>query len=289
MPELPEVEVVKKSLEKEINNLTLKNVRINDGKLRYSLKKKDFDKIIGSKIINIKRRSKYLIFIFNNSLIMIVHLGMTGKFYIIKNNKIKQRTSFYYHLKKEKYEKHDRLIFHFSKNTNLVYNDVRKFGFIKFDYLKKLSNNVHLKKLGPEPFNKEFNFEYFKNYLVGKKRNIKDLLMDQKFVAGLGNIYVNEILFVSKIKPLRKVKNLKNSEINMIIKNTKVILKKAIYSGGSSIQNFSNSLGNKGKYQQHFSVYGKKGKKCSNPDCKKIIQKIVIANRASFFCTFCQK
>jgi len=143
--------------------------------------------------------------------------------------------------------------------------------------------------LGPEPLGNFFNFKYFKDYLVGRKRTIKDLLMDQKFIAGLGNIYVNEILFLCKIKPVKNVNLLKDKEIRQIIRFTKSVLKKAIQSGGSSINNFSDTVGNKGNFQQLFNVYGKKGNKCVNSDCKGMVKKIVISNRASFFCSICQK
>ena len=118
---------------------------------------------------------------------------------------------------------------------------------------------------------------------------IKDILMDQKFVSGLGNIYVNEILFFSGIKPTKKIQKLLDSEIKKIIKITKKILSQAIALGGSSIKDFSSSNGKKGLFQQHFSVYGRKGEKCFNKNCNKNIIKIVITNRASFYCTKCQK
>ena len=131
--------------------------------------------------------------------------------------------------------------------------------------------------------------EYFKNYIIGKERAIKDLLMDQKFISGLGNIYVNEILFFSGIRPAKKINKLKDSEIRKIVKFSKKIISKAIILGGSSIKDFSSSSGKKGSFQQHFSVYGKKGENCSKLKCKGMIKKIVIANRASFFCSKCQK
>jgi len=287
MPELPEVEVVKKSLEREIYNLMLKDVKIIDGNLRYKLKISDIKKIIGSTVQKIERRSKYLLFFFDNGSVMLVHLGMTGKFYYFKN-KVKRKTSFYYETE-DSYEKHNRLIFIFSNKFKLVYNDVRKFGFIKIDNIKNLKNNKHLKILGPEPNSNLFNHSYFVKYINGRNRTIKNLLMDQKFVSGLGNIYVNEILFSTKIKPSRKVKKLKFFEIKRIIVTTKKILNKAITFGGSSIKDFSSSSGKKGSFQQYFNVYGKKGFLCSNSDCKASIKKIVINNRASFFCPKCQK
>ena len=220
---------------------------------------------------------------------MLVHLGMTGKFFFINHKRTKYKTSFYYDLNDDIDKKHDRVIFDLSNDQKLIYNDIRKFGFIKFIQRDNLNQNVHLKHLGPEPLSAKFNIEYFKNYLIGKDRNIKNILMDQKFISGLGNIYVNEILFFSGVKPTKKIKKLKNIEILKIIKFSKKIISKAIKLGGSSIKDFSSSSGKKGSFQQHFSVYGKTGENCPKVKCRNKIKKIVIANRASFFCDKCQK
>ena len=289
MPELPEVEVVKKSLINKTQNLIVKAVQINDAKLRYKIDKHQIKKIIGLKIKKIMRRSKYLLFFFSNDTIMLVHLGMTGKFFFINKENTKFKTSFYYEINEDKDKKHDHVIFNLSKNQKLIYNDVRKFGFIKFFNKLNIKNNFHLKNLGPEPLNEEFNITYFKNYIAGRNRVVKDILMDQKFVSGLGNIYVNEILFLSGVNPRKKIKSLSNLDINNIIKFTKKTLIKAIRLGGSSIKNFSSSSGKKGSFQQYFSVYGKKGHNCSKTNCNGKIAKIVLANRASFFCNKCQK
>ena len=264
MPELPEVEVVKRSLINKTQNLIIKAVKINDGKLRYQVNKKEVKKIIGLKLKKIIRRSKYLLFIFNKEVVMMVHLGMTGKFFFINQNNTKYKTSFYYHLSDPEDKKHDRVIFYLSKNQKLIYNDVRKFGFIKFLNKTELSQNFHLKSLGPEPLSSQFNFAYFKKYILGRKRVIKEILMDQKFVSGLGNIYVNEVLFFSGVKPAKKIQKLSDTEIIKIIKFTKIIISKAIKLGGSSIKDFSSGSGKKGLFQQHFTVYGKKGDNCSN-------------------------
>ncbi len=289
MPELPEVEVVKRSLVNKIQNSIIKAVKIHDGRLRYRVDKNKIKKIIGLRIKKISRRSKFLLFFFNNKTVMLVHLGMTGKFFFVNQKNTKYKTSFYYDIKEDKDKKHDRVIFNLSKNRKLIYNDVRKFGFIKFDKKKNLDQNLHLKNLGPEPLEKSFNFSYFKKYIIKKNRTIKDILMDQKFISGLGNIYVNETLFFSGIKPTKKVKNLSESEIRKIIKFTKKILSKAITLGGSSIKNFSSDNGKRGLFQQYFSVYGKKGDKCSKKNCRSDIIKIVISNRATFYCNKCQK
>ena len=289
MPELPEVEVVKRSLINKTQNLIVKAVKINDGRLRYKINRIKIKKIIGLKFKKISRRSKYLLFFFNKEIVMLVHLGMTGKFFFINHKREKYKTSFYYNLNEEKDKRHDRIIFVLSNNQKLIYNDIRKFGFIKFIKRANLDQNIHLKHLGPEPLSAKFNMEYFKNYIMGKERNIKDLLMDQKFLSGLGNIYVNEILFHSGIRPVKKINKLANFEIQKIIKFSKKIISRAIILGGSSIKDFSSSSGKKGSFQQHFSVYGKKGENCSKVKCAGKIKKIAISNRASFFCNKCQK
>ena len=289
MPELPEVEVVKRSLISKTRNSIVKAIKINDGRLRYKIDKSQIKKIIGLRFEKISRRSKYLLFFFNRDIVMLVHLGMTGKFFFVNRKKIKYKTSFYYQLNECKDKKHDRIIFNLSNNQKLIYNDIRKFGFIKFFKRVNLYQNIHLKYLGPEPLSAKFNTKYFENYINGKKRNIKDLLMDQKFISGLGNIYVNEILFSSGVKPTKKIKNLTTVEIQKIVKLSKKIISKAIILGGSSIKNFSSSSGKKGLFQQYFSVYGKKGENCPKVKCTGKIKKIIIANRSSFFCNKCQK
>ena len=160
------------------------------------------------------------------------------------------------------------------------------FSFYNSSLIKK---SQHLALLGPEPLEKSWNFLYLKKYLFGRKRSIKNILMDQKCVSGLGNIYVNEILFLSKIKPIRPATKLKNFEIEKIIKFSKKILKNSIKLGGSTIKDFSSENGKKGDFQQHFKVYGRENQDCSNIDCNLRIIKTVISNRATFFCKKCQK
>ena len=289
MPELPEVEVVKRSLTSKIQKLVVEKITVKDEKLRYRINKKKLKILLGLKIIKILRRSKFLLFIFEKNTVMLVHLGMTGKFFFLNKNAKKLKTSFYYNIDESKDNKHNRLIFSLSKKQKLIYNDVRKFGFIKILDKRQLQYNLHLKNLGPEPLGNSFDFKYFKNYLINRNRTIKDILMDQKFVSGLGNIYVNEVLFLSKVKPTKKTYLIKNNEIHKIIKNTKKTLKKAISLGGSSLRDFSSSDGKKGEFQQYFYVYGRKGENCLNRNCNKKIIKTIIGNRATFYCLSCQK
>ncbi len=287
MPELPEVEVVKRSLEKNILNLTIKKVIINEKKLRYIVKEKEFYKTYSKKITSVKRVSKYILLNLEKNLTIMTHLGMTGKFFILDNNK-KKKTSFYYELN-NKDQKHNHIIFILNKKKKLIYNDIRKFGFMKIVSTDQINKIKNLASLGPEPFSKNFNVKYFLKYVQNKKIKIKDLLMNQKFVSGLGNIYVNEVLFLSKTNPKKIVSKIKKEEIARIINKTRKILKKSIEDGGSSIQNFNDSNGKSGLFQQKFKVYGREGKKCNKISCNEYIQKIIISNRSSFYCKSCQK
>ena len=287
MPELPEVEVVKRSLEMNISNLIIKKVTINNNKLRYKINKKKFEKIINKKIISIERRSKYLLIKVSKKIVIIVHLGMTGKFFIVDKEK-RKKTSFYYKLSK-KDEKHNHIIFYLSNNIKLIYNDVRRFGFIKIAKSTEIHKNEHLRFLGPEPLSKNFNYNYFKKNIIKKNKNLKNLLMDQKFVSGLGNIYVNEILHLCKLKPTKKTSNLSIDNIVSIVRFTKEVLAISIKKGGSSIKNFNDVRGNAGVFQQSFRVYGREGKKCRKNLCKGLIKKTIISNRSTFFCQNCQK
>ena len=232
------------------------------------------------------RKSKYLIFHFKKKLLL-AHFGMSGKLFIIRNRDKKIfKTSFYYNLNLD--PKHNHIFFKLSNGLILIYNDVRRFGFFKLYNIKSLSKIKFLKKLGLEPFNKKINIKYFRNFIEKRNSSIKNLLMDQTFISGLGNIYVNEALFLSKINPLKSCSNLNKKNISNLIYNIRKVLKIAIDQGGSSIKDFKNAQGKSGNFQQFFNVYGKDKKNCSRISCKGKIKKINISNRSSFYCNKCQ-
>ena len=286
MPELPEIEIVKRSLFKKINKAKIVNVKINNRNLRYKIPYTLSKKLVNEKILKISRRSKYLIFHFKNKLLL-VHLGMSGKFLIVRNKDNKMfKTSFYYDL--NILAKHNHIYFVLNNGLVLIYNDVRRFGFFKLFENIKLKEIIHLKKLGPEPFSVLFCIKYVQKFIKNRKKNIKNLLMDQTFVSGLGNIYVNEALFLSKIHPLRQCSNLERKSIKNLIYNIRKVLKIAINQGGSSIKDFKNVYGKSGNFQQFFNVYGQENKNCSRISCKGKIKKILISNRSSFYCNICQ-
>tara|TARA_B100000029_G_scaffold6345_1_gene6865 strand:- start:407 stop:1270 length:864 start_codon:yes stop_codon:yes gene_type:complete len=286
MPELPEIEITKRSLFKMINKAKIIDIKINNKNLRYKIPSTFSKDLVGKKILKISRRSKYLIFHFKEKLLL-AHLGMSGKLLLMKsNNKKIFRTSFYYDT--NIIQNHNHIYFFLSNGLILIYNDVRRFGFFKIYNTIAINKIIFLKKLGLEPFSKKFNIKYFEKFIKNKKKNIKNLLMDQTFVSGLGNIYANEVLFMSKIYPLKSCSTLNGKEIKKIIFNIKKILKLSISKGGSSIKDYKNILGKKGNFQQFFSVYGHQNKNCSRISCKGKIKKILISNRSSFYCNKCQ-
>ena len=286
MPELPEIEIVKRSLFKMINKAKIIDIKINNKDLRYKIPNTFSKNLIGEKILRISRKSKYLIFHFKKKLLL-AHLGMSGKLLLMRiRDNTMFKTSFYYD--SNILQNHNHIYFVLNNGLVLVYNDVRRFGFFKLYNTTQLNKIIFLKKLGLEPFSKKFNIKYFKKFVQKRKKNIKNLLMDQTFVSGLGNIYVNEALFMSKIYPLRVCSSLNRKEIENLIFYIKKILKFSISKGGSSIRDYRNILGKSGTFQQFFSVYGQENKNCSRISCKGKIKKIIISNRSSFYCNNCQ-
>ena len=286
MPELPEVEVVKQSLDRKIKFQRISKVVVRNRNLRFKIPKK-FEFFLKNKKINkIERKSKYLIFYINNNTFFIIHLGMSGSIHLF-NNKNYDNTNTSFYGQPNLPQKHNH-VFIFFKKYQFVYNDPRRFGFIKvIDSEKKL--NLFFKRIGPEPLNKDFSTNYIFKYLKGKKKNIKSFLLDQKFVSGIGNIYASEILFYSKIDPFKKAKKINKKEIKKIKHFSKFVLRRAIKKGGSSIKNFLNIKGEIGNYQNEFKVYQREDLNCLNKACYGKIKKKIISKRSTFFCHRCQK
>ena len=285
MPELPEVEIVKQSLDKNIKFEKIKKVVVRNRSLRFKIPK-NFEIVLKNKIINkISRKSKYLI-LHLEDIYCVIHLGMSGTIHLINKKNFKKNTNTSFYSSPNLPLKHNHIEF-FLEKYQLIYNDPRRFGFFKIFEKKSLSdffNNV-----GPEPLNNKFNINYISNYFINKKKNIKSFLLDQKFVSGIGNIYANEILFCCKINPLKKAKSLTKLDIKKIRYFSKSILNQAIKKGGSSIRDFKNVEGRNGSYQNEFKVYQRENLNCLNKDCFGKIKKKVISKRSTFFCNRCQK
>ncbi len=286
MPELPEVEIVKKSLKKNVKDKKILDVVITNRNLRFKVEK-DFEKILKNrKIQNVNRYAKNIIVELNGNIYVIIHLGMTGTFHLIRNNVLKN-TNLSFYQSKDLPVKHNHIILIFKK-FRVIYNDPRRFGFFKL--LKdKESFKLYLNNIGYEPLDKNFNLKYLKKSILFRKKCIKSILLDQKIISGIGNIYANEILFHSGLNPRKKGLKLKDFELKYLYKYSKLVLKKAILKGGSSIRDFRNTEGAKGSFQDNFKVYNKDDHNCPNKKCNYKIKKINISNRSTFYCENCQK
>ena len=287
MPELPEVEVIRQSLDKKIKQKKVEKVIVRNRNLRFKIPKGFSQYLENKKIIKVDRFSKYLIFHLSNKSYCLLHLGMSGTIHLVNHGKKNYitNTSFYNSPILPKKHNHIEIIF---KKMRIIYNDPRRFGFFQI-----INNSTMLREkfsnFGPEPFHPRFNLIYVFSFFKKKKKKIKDFLLDQNFISGIGNIYASEILFLSRIDPTKKASFLKKKECKKIINYSKKVLTNAIKKGGSSIRDFKNTSGKKGSFQTNFKVYERKGLNCKRFKCKGIIQKKTISNRSTFFCNTCQK
>jgi len=280
MPELPEVETIRRGLQKQIKNKQIKDIVINVDKIVKKPSLREFiTKIKDKKIKEIDRRGKYIIIHLDSEDKLIVHLGMTGLLIYPYDNKITE---------KEIKPKHNHLIFTFTDNTQLVFNDVRRFGKV---YLISNINEIEtLSKLGIEPLEDYFTEEVFIQILNKKKNGkIKSFLMKQEFIAGLGNIYANEVLYRSNIHPLRPVSSLNKKEIENLYQQIKLVLGEAVKLRGSTVADeaYRDTDGKKGKFAKKLQVYARKGEPCIK--CGHSIEVVRIEGRSSFICPQCQK
>lgn len=297
MPELPEVENLRLGLEKNILGQKIVKVEVKKPKLvsgkgniriASNKKVKEFEtKLLGETFQKIERRAKNLIFRFKSGKVLLVHLKMSGQFvYKSKNKKVIGGHPIELS-EKETPNKHTHVTFNLSKG-DLYYNDTRMFGYLLyFPTDKHLKDSKHFELLGLEPLDKKFTPKYFEDSLKNKKGKIKAVLMNQEIVTGLGNIYADETLFESKIKPTRSANSLSKEEIKLLHQSIVRIIKKAIKVGGSSVATYRLLDESMGNYAREHKVYGKHGEKC--PRCGFRLKKTEIQNRTTIFCPNCQK
>ena len=287
MPELPEVEIVKQSLNKKIKLSTIKKVLVRNRNLRFKIPP-NFEKNLKNKVvIKIKRLSKYIILELSNQIYLIIHLGMSGTIHLINKDSKNSFTNTSFYSTRKLPKKHNHIEILFSK-FKIIYNDPRRFGFFKIINGKKELNHF-FSKLGPEPFSKFFNCSYLVKNFKNKKKNIKNFLIDQKFVSGIGNIYASEILYYSGIDPFKEANKIAKHECKKIINFSKIVLQNSIKKGGSSIRDFKNISGIEGSFQNSFKVYQRDKLNCLKKKCSGIIIKKFISKRSTFFCNSCQK
>ena len=275
MPELPEVETVCRALSKVTKNFKIKKIEFYRKDLRWQVKDNIETILENSIFVEPYRRGKYILIPTNMDNILLIHLGMSGKIRIKKKVDVILKHD---HMRMIVENNHDYFV--------VTYNDPRRFGYIDLFEKQQLREHFLLAKIGVEPLGKELTVKYLYNNFKKRSKSIKNALIDQKIIAGIGNIYASEILYKAKIHPLRNVNTLSNSDLVSIIKFTKITLQNSINLGGTTIRDHLQPDGSLGYFKQNLEVYGKTNEKCNNCDC--LISLKVISNRSTFFCINCQ-
>lgn len=272
MPEIAEVETVRNTLKNRILNKKITDVKVHYKTMIESDINTFAKDLINDEFIDIKRRGKWLIFETNNRYLL-SHLRMEGKFYLKDNIEPKG--------------KHEHVTIYFDDNTTLRYEDTRKFGRMNLIKKDELTTTESLAKQGLEPGDKNLTSEYLLEKFKNKKLPIKTVLLDQTIISGLGNIYVNEVMFYARVFPLKEANKVTKEECELIVKGSDEIIKEAIKMGGTTIKSYTSSLGVTGRFQQKLKVHKKEGEPCSI--CGTPINNIKIGGRSTYFCPKCQK
>ncbi len=275
MPELPEVQTVVNGIKSKIKNHKILKLKKYISKLRYPIQKDLSSKVENCEVITVFRRAKYIIINLSNNKSLIIHLGMSGRIIIVKSNK--------------RIYKHTHICIFFNKNLVLQFIDPRRFGYLFVTETVSLESNRFFINLGIEPLSKEFNYLYLTKLLHNKKSPIKNIIMNQKYLVGVGNIYAAEALFMSGINPSKLGNDLTKGDCINLVRAVKDVLRKSIKLGGSSINDHTMISGKMGYFQNKLKVYGREGLKCRKRSCQSQILRIVIAQRSTFYCTECQK
>jgi formamidopyrimidine-DNA glycosylase len=273
MPELPEVEVICRGLAPLVLKRKILSVSYSNKKLRKPFPRAKMDqRVEGSFILGVERRAKYILLRLTGKTVLLFHLGMTGKIGLFDCNTPRR--------------KHDHLRFLLDNGKEMRFNDIRRFGCVEVYSEKELRENDPFAGLGPEPFSADFSADYLLAKARGKSLPVKNFLMDNRVVVGLGNIYANETLFAACTDPQTPVNRLLKLDWQRIVKKSRLILERAIAMGGSTISDYENASGEAGYFQLELAVYGRQGQPC--PRCGRPVVRSVLGGRATFFCPFCQ-
>ena len=283
MPELPEVETIMRGISPFLKGATIKKIKLNRADLRWPFPENFASRVKETKVLNLKRRSKYILIDLSTGETLLIHLGMSGKI-LVSDSKIGD-----YFYESSKLANHDHVIFELNDGTIITYNDPRRFGAMDLAKTDDLNNHKFLEKLGPEPLGNNFNADYLRIELSKKESPIKNVLLNQSVVAGLGNIYVCEALFISGISPKKIASKLSKNKCEKLVRNIRAILISAIEAGGSSLKDFTDIQGNSGYFQFEFYVYGRENKYCKTTNCDRKIKRISQSGRSSFYCPYCQR
>jgi len=292
VPELPEVETIKLGLQKYLVGHRIERVDVRLPKLVHG----DVKNIIGGKVIDVRRFGKGLVIDLDNDYSIAIHIKLTGQL-IYRSPNLKNKVKLSKKVGEGLPNSRTHVIFELDKGGLLYYNDLRQFGWIRIVESGKLKDEKFFKDLGPEPL-KDLTLEIFQKIVSSSSISIKPLMMDQKKIGGIGNIYANDALFDAGIDPKRKAKNLSEDEIKKLYDSILKVLKLGLKTGGASELNFVNVLGGEGGYQKHFLVYGREGQKCKRSGRRSessarqgdhIIKKIYFAGHGTYYCERCQK
>ncbi len=288
MPELPEVETVRLGLQPVLEGWRFTRVETRRGDLRVPFPKEFAQRLTGRHILRLRRRAKYLLADLDKGETLVIHLGMSGRMAVYAYGKDRKLGQFYYEVAPEDagQGKHDHVIFETDAPARIVFTDHRRFGLMTLVETDTLDTDRLFKGLGGEPLADEFNAAYLKRVLKGKKTPIKSALLDQRVVAGLGNIYVCESMWRAHISPKRQAAKVKAAQIDLLAPAIKAVLREAVKAGGSSLRDHRRVDGELGYFQKTFAVYDREGKACRTPGCAGVIKRIVQAGRSTFFVWF---
>ncbi len=289
MPELPEVETVRLGLLPVMEGHVLTDVETRRDNLRIPFPQGFAARMRGRKVVRLRRRAKYLLADLDSGETLVIHLGMSGRMSVYAHGKQRRIGSYVYDKAPEGAGtgKHDHVVFETDAPARIVFNDHRRFGLMTLVDTKTIEQDKLFKDIGIEPLSEKFNTAYLARALDGKKTPIKSALLDQRLIAGLGNIYVCEALFRSNISPKRLAGAIKKDRLPPLVAAIKKVLKDAIAAGGSTLRDHAQATGDPGNFQHHFLVYGREGKPCKL-GCKGTVKRIVQAGRSTFYCPKCQ-
>ena len=283
MPELPEVETVMRGIAPAMTGYKIDQLILNRADLRWPFPDGMAERVSGSKVLGLRRRSKYILADLDSNETLLIHLGMSGRI-LVSGDPMGNFTHDHRPI-----EKHDHVIFWIENGTRITFNDPRRFGAV--DLLDTNLGDSHplLRNIGPEPFGNAFHEDYLVNILKKKNSPIKSAVLDQRIVAGLGNIYVCEALFMSGISPKKTASKISKKKCEELVRNIRGILISAIEAGGSSLKDFTDIEGNSGYFQFEFYVYGRDNELCKSNTCNRKIKRISQSGRSSFYCPSCQR
>ncbi len=283
MPELPEVETVRRGLSPAMDGQIITRADVNRPDLRWPFPERMADRLTGRRVLRLRRRSKYILADLDSGESLLIHLGMSGRMTVsgdplgqfVRNHPAAQ--------------KHDHVVLHMGNGARITFNDPRRFGAMDLLDTQTAEQHKLLAGLGPEPLGNDFNETRLIDAFRGRQSPVKSVLLDQKVVAGLGNIYVCEALFRASLSPRRKAGNIAVARVATLVPIIRQVLSEAIDAGGSSLRDFRQADGELGYFQHNFDVYGREGQPCRTPGCTAQIRRITQSGRSSFYCAQCQR